>query len=183
MRVQTCLNQFNVLCSQKGQSPTCNIPFLPTTMRACAAVSAHNSASRNNNQEILHASMHLLPFKASKCNIHTLFFFLGRVCIWQYELWFCVTHIADFSSTFPSAILQSTFRSFVKKYSSQELLAILFVHCKKYNLFKVKVQHSPKTKIVFCKYRIITKNKARTNLVSATGFPVVVSLLFSHIIN
>lgn len=82
---------------------------------------------------------------------------------------------------FWSAILLFTFRSFLQRFPSQKLLAILFARCKKHHLFKV--QHSPKSKIVFCKYKIITKSMQRTKLVSATGFPVVVSLLFSHIIN
>lgn len=58
-----------------------------------------------------------------------------------------------------------------------------FIYCKEHHLFQVKVQCSPKSKSVFCKYKVITKSKQRTNLVSATGFPVVVLLLFSHIIN
>lgn len=63
------------------------------------------------------------------------------------------------------------------------MLAFFFIHCEEHHLFKVEVQHSPKSKTVFCKYKAITKSKQRTKLVSATGFPVVVSLLFSHIIN
>lgn len=58
-----------------------------------------------------------------------------------------------------------------------------FIHCKEHHLFKVKVQCSLKSKTLFCKYKVITKSKLRTKLVSATGFPVVVLLLISHIIS
>lgn len=67
--------------------------------------------------------------------------------------------------------------------SSKKKLAIFFIHCKEHHLFKVKVQCSPKSKTIFWKYKATTKSNQRTKLVSATGFPVVVSLLFSHIIN
>jgi len=103
-----------VLFSQKGWSHSPAIYFLSTNARACVAESVH--CSRNNEPD---ASMHLLPFKISKCSLHMLHFFFS-LCVFAFDnITFCFVWgdppCQVFVHKCSTAIPLFTFRSLVKK--------------------------------------------------------------------
>lgn len=105
MEVQTCLNQFKCAVFS-GWLHFPDTALLHTGMRVCAAEPAHCPSSWNTKQEVLHALMHFLPFKASKCSTHILYFFFLCVCS-HLTLSFCWKWptLPNFHHKFSSAIL------------------------------------------------------------------------------